>query len=212
MSFSHVEKQAVQSVQLSCAIYWFGHASFVRYSNRRDRKPFGGRRPNSEASPPRPGCSAHFFFGCAACAVVIADSAQPRTGVAQRHLRFLFGRVACAPVIAHSPEPGNRNNICFFWLRCVRLRGWAQRIAMNRRRAATFAATCGRPSQELAGGQPNIWRRFGEELAGGQPKNWRATNPRTDGRPTQELASDNSAGMRLAWTPHNSPRLWAESR
>ena len=125
---------------------------------------------------------------------------------------FFFGRVACAPVIAHSPEPGTGTTFDLFWLRCVRLRGWAQRIAMNRRRAATFAATCGRPSQELAGGQPNIWRRFGEELAGGQPKNWRATNPRTGGRPTQELASDNSAGMRLAWTPHNSPRLWAESR
>ena len=48
----------------------------------------------------------------------------------------------------------------------------------------------------MAGDQPKNWRatsprtdgRPGQELAGDQPKNWRATNPRTDGRPTQELA------------------------
>ena len=186
MSFSHVEKQAVQSVQLSCAIYWFGHASFVRYSNRRDRKPFGGRRPNSEASPPRPGCSAHFLFGCAACAVVIAHSAQPRTGVAQRHLRLFFGRVACAPVIAHSPEPGNRNNICFF---LVALRASSGLGTAHSYEPATCSNICGnvwatiprtggRPTQHLA----KIWRRISgrpaQELAGDQPKNWRATNPR----------------------------------
>ena len=63
---------------------------------------------------------------------------------------------------------------------------------------ATNPRSGGRPTQELAGDQPQNWRatsprtggRPTQELAGDQPKNWRATNPRTGGRLTQELAGD----------------------
>ena len=67
---------------------------------------------------------------------------------------------------------------------------------------ATSPRTGGRPSQELAGDQPQNWqlvsgvavcgcaRRHSVTGTGDQPEDWRATNPRTGGRPTQELAGD----------------------
>ena len=54
VSSSHVKNDAVQSAQLPCAIYSLA----MRYPTNVDRKPFGGRRPNPDGNPPRPGCSA----------------------------------------------------------------------------------------------------------------------------------------------------------
>ena len=67
---------------------------------------------------------------------------------------------------------------------------------------------------------PRIGGRPSRELAGSHPENWRATIPRTGGQPSRELMGNQPEGLaskmcaktRVAWTPRNSPRLWAESR
>ena len=80
----------------------------------------------------------------------------------------------------------------------------------------------GRPTQELAGDQPNNWPatnpptggRPTQELAGDQPKNWRATNPRTGGYLAQELESFPATLPRLLESRSN-PRVskpWREPR